>query len=375
MAVPVLDMKNLSVIPNFNGSPSKLHRFINVCESLLNHYFDIQNRDNFQNTLLINGILNKLEDRAEEIVAIHGANNWDEIKDALLKNFGDQRNENCLNQDLVNLKQKPNETPYQFHEKIIHLLNTICNYIDLHCNAAERQCKRTFFTKQALTTFLAGLKEPLGATIRAMRPNTLAQAIQYIGEEDNIKYLQKSNQSNFVFKKPTVQQPQNYYNPTHSQNYFTSPFQQQPRPMTFPQQQNSRFPRGPVNIQRHPNPPAQRFPTNTQVFGRPQNVWKPTPNTSQNEPTPMSVSTRNTTSQFKRPYQNNNSFQNNTFRNNGQRPNIVSNELFTTEHYDDQQNDETPDYECTEEQTYEYSYPDEEQYENFQEDLNPMNET
>ncbi|KAJ8910720.1 hypothetical protein NQ315_005894 [Exocentrus adspersus] len=88
-----------------------------------------------------------LEGRAEEVVAINGANNWDDIKNALIQNFGDQRDENCLNQDLVNLRQKPNETPYQFHENVIHLLNTICNYIDLHCGALEQQYKREFFKK------------------------------------------------------------------------------------------------------------------------------------------------------------------------------------------------------------------------------------
>lgn len=382
---PVLDMKNLSVIPNFNGSPNKLNRFISVSESILNHYYDRQRPENFQNTLLINGILNKLEGRAEEVVAINGGNSWDDIKNTLLQNFGDQRDENCLNQDLVNLRQKLNETPYQYHERVLHLLNIICNYVDLHSDAAERQCKRKFFTKQALTTFLAGLKEPLGATIRAMRPTTLAEALQFISEEDNIKYLQKCNQPNIMGNKnPITQHPQNHFKPNqYSQNYFHPSFSQmnvQQRPMTFPQQQTfSQFPRGPVNIQRHPNPPPQRFPTNSQTFGRPQNVWRPTFNAPQNKPTPMSVSTRNTNPQFRRPYQNNafqnNALQNNAFQNNGQRPNKISEQLFTTEHYDNQQIDETPEYSYDEEQTYEYSCPDEEQYENFQEDPSPTNET
>lgn len=374
MSLPVLDMKNLSIIPNFNGNPNKLHRFISVSESILNHYYDRQNLNNFQNTLLINGILNKLEGRAEEVVAINGAQNWTDIRNALLQNFGDQRDENCLNQDLVNLRQKPNETPYQFHERVVHLLNTICNYVDLHCENAEQQCKRDFFTKQALKTFLAGLKEPLGPTIRAMRPTTLAQALQFIHEEDNIKYLQRSNQTNNVIvKKPIHNHPQNYFNPQFQQNYS------QPRPLTFPQQQRPfqfQFPRGPVNIQRHPNPPVQRFPTNSQVFGRPQNVWKPNPSAptpQQNKPTPMSVSTRNTTPQFRRPPQNN------YFQNNGQKPNIISEELFNTEHYDTQPTDETgaacPEYSYDDEQTYEYSYAEEDQHENFQETLNTIDET
>ncbi|KAJ8980849.1 hypothetical protein NQ317_008908 [Molorchus minor] len=159
---------------------------------------------------------NNRDIEAEEVIAIHGTTNWDEIKQALLLNFGDQRDENCLNQDLVNLKQKQNESPQQFYEK---------------------------------------------------------------------------------------------------------------------------FPRGPINLQKHPNPPKQKFPTNSQVFNKNQNVWKPSgSNIPQNKPTPMSTSTRNTTSQFRRPYQNN------FFQNNGQKPNFIVEELFNTEHIDNQQNSDIPDY-------------------------------
>lgn len=362
--LPVLDIKTLSIIPNFNGNPNKLHRFISASESILTHYYDRQNPNNFQNILLINGVLNKLEGRAEEIIAINGANDWDSIKTTLLQNFGDQRDENCLNQDLVNLRQKPNESPFQFYERVIHLLNTICNYIDLHCVAEEQQYKRTFFTKQALKTFLAGLKEPLGSTIRAMRPASLAQAIQFINEEDNIRYLQKSNQFSVSFRKPNIKHRQNRPNPPQQHNF------NQVRAITFPQQANtSQFPRGPINIQRNPNPPAQKFPTGIQTFGRPQNVWKPT-NAPQPKPTPMSVSTRNTIPQFRQNYPNS---QNNYFRNN-QKPAIVSEELFNTEIDDNQETECAPEYFGNEEFLCEYT----EQYdqlENFQKTYDTTDET
>lgn len=203
MEVPALDMKNLSIIPTFNGNPNRLHRFVDACESILTYYYDRQDNNSFQNILLINGILNKLEGRAEEVIAINGVKSWDDIKFTLLENFGDQRDENCLNQDLVNLKQSFNETPYQFHEKVLHLLNTICNYIDLHSTGNERDTKRDFFTKQALKTFLAGLREPIGPIIRAIRPTNLSQAVQFIREEENIKYYQKSNHIQNMTKQPT----------------------------------------------------------------------------------------------------------------------------------------------------------------------------
>lgn len=363
MPVPALDIKNLSIIPNFDGNPNKLYRFISASESILTHYFDKTNLANFQNVLLMNGILNKLEGRAEEVIAINGADSWDDIKNTLLQNFGDQRDENCLNQDLVNLRQKPNETPHQFHKRVLHLLNTICNYIDLRCAEGERHSKRDFFTKQALKTFVAGLKEPLGPMIRAMRPTSLAQAIQFITEEENIKYYQRSNQFNPVFKKPVMQ---NRPIPQPQIRHFPQPSTSFAHPST-----SSQFPRGPINIQSHTTPPVQKFPTNAQTFGKPQNVWKPNPKAPQPKPVPMSMSTRNTTPQFKSQYRNN------YFQGNSQKPNFASEELFNTE-FNEPQPDYTVEYSLNEQQEPDYSYPytdEQTDYENFQETLEPTDQT
>lgn len=357
-APPAFDVKNLNVIPDFDGNPNKLHRFIQASEAILLHYFDLENTNNFQNTLLLNGILNKLHGRAEEIVAIHGAtNSWDNIKNALLLNFGDQRDENCLNQDLVNLRQNFNETPQEFHEKIITILNTICNYIDLKCEAALRPSKREFFTKQALKTFLAGLREPLGPIIRAMRPDSLAQALQFIIEEDNIKHYQKSNAISNRRNTSFQNISKNNYNHSmkfqnNNQNYGFS--NQQPT--------TSQFPSVPINLQRNPNYKEPKFFTNSQVFGRPQpQLQKPTPmsistNFSQ-KPTPMSISTNNTNPKLKSKNMNRNFYP----RNNS-RPNFVSEELFNTEYCEEESPQDFP--ENFEEYSQEYNFDENE--ENFQ---------
>ncbi|KAF2883391.1 hypothetical protein ILUMI_22779 [Ignelater luminosus] len=248
---PVLDIKNLSIIPNFDGNVNKLHRFINAVESILNHYYDDKNLGSFQNVLLLNGILNKLEGRAEEVIAIYGCDSWKKIKETLLQNFGDQRDENCLNHDLVNLRQKPGASQ--------------------------------------------------------------------------------------ILNRPVTQIPQ--FRPSH-------------------------FPQGPVNIQRNPNSPARKFPTNSQVFGKPTNVRKPGTNIPTNRPTPMSISTRNT-SHVKNPNPVN------AFQNYGQKPKVISEELFNTE-FDDQSNNNL-EYVYDNQQAYETCYVDDEhcedsEYENFPQD-------
>lgn len=94
---------NTNVIPPFDMKVFQLSQIsmeiqINCIDlSFLAYYYNHQDQASYQNILLLNGILNKLEGRAEEVVGIRGANSWVEIKDAFVQNFGDQRDDNCLN--------------------------------------------------------------------------------------------------------------------------------------------------------------------------------------------------------------------------------------------------------------------------------------
>lgn len=225
---------SLQIIPNYDGSPNQLHRFITTCETILTQYYDAETPNCFNNSLILHSILNKLQGKAEEIVNINGVTSWEQLKFVLLKNFGDQRDENCLNRDLVNMKQE-NESPQEYYNRCIHILNTITNYIQLHeTNEAVIICKREFFQAQTLKTFLAGLKEPLGTTIRAMRPPDLATALNYIKEEQNIQYIRKNNNPQF-YTKPDQNKPNLNFS-----NNSKWPLPNLNRPLQ-PQKQNSMY--------------------------------------------------------------------------------------------------------------------------------------
>lgn len=336
---PKLDLNDLNVIPTFDGNPNKLHRFIAVAESILFHYYDREDTGSFQNIKLINGIINKLQGKAEEAILIRGADTWENIKNTLIQTFGDRRDENTLTQDLVNLKQKSNETPFQFYENCRHTLSIICNYIELHSETNEEKIsKRAFFTTQTLRTFLAGLREPLGPIIRAMRPGSLEDALRFIEEEDNIRYSQRSShsnnssiskppQNNISFQRPTSRNniSPNFY--PNFQNNASRPFfsnnsnqfrQQFPIRQPFPQQRSAQNSSNPFGFS-NPN----------------TNVWKPKNISPQNKPAPMSISNRFT---FQSPIRNNSSqqnmqnaqrpYKNNFFSNNGQPKNFYSEELY-----------------------------------------------
>ncbi|KAH1028479.1 hypothetical protein HUJ05_001834 [Dendroctonus ponderosae] len=69
----------------------------------------------------------------------------------------------------------------------------------------------------------------------------------------------------------------------------------------------------PVNIQSRPLP-SRQYPTNSQVFGKPQNVFRPNqvPQNQLPRPTPMSLTTRTSNYQFRKPNMPNNHFTRNS---------------------------------------------------------------
>lgn len=326
----------LKCVPEFDGNPNDLNRYLSTCQSLIDNFYNSANQRDFQNVFLLNSLIGKLTGTAKIIVNIQNVTTWDDLKAVLHRNFADQRDESCLNRDLVMLKQNSNESPNQFYDRILHLLNLLCSYIDSHENSdAGRILKKGLYNDLALKTFLSGLKEPLGTTIRCMKPNSLAEALQYVTQEHNNNYFQnfaRNQPQNFnksnsrpqpvqQFRTPFLTQPQHHFSSFNSQtpyNLFT------PRPQIA---QTSQFPSQPINIRPNFNKIPQRFSTNSRVFGRPNqsNVFKPNQNRPLPNPQPMSVCTSGPkgplvpTNRFQRPNPQNN------------QPKYLVEELYNTE--------------------------------------------
>lgn len=127
-----------------------------------------------------------------------------------------------------------------------------------------------------LNTFLSGLKEPLGSNIRSMRPKTLAEALSFCIQEQNIYYTKKP----FTNSHPVPQQNVRHF-PTNFQSY---PLSQHYHPMVnnqyrpshqFPRQYYQNIPPYQTNMVRYQNPtnnaqnPHINAPVNT--FGQNKN--------------------------------------------------------------------------------------------------------
>lgn len=371
MTAPTIDIKPLDLLPEFDGTTHKLYRFITLAEDTLDTYWDQNSPGCLKNKFLLNSIIAKLKGRAEEIVAVSGAQTWPQIKNTLLTTFGDLRDENALLSDLIQTSQKLNEDTITYYYRVISILNHLTNYINLYeVSPAIRANKINTYNSQALRTLIVGLREPTQSMLRSLKPLNLAESLKHLTEDQNIRYMSR--------------QTQHTSNPPNRPNFNSRQIPRYPQLTYHHQQQHQQnhpsnnFPRGPIPIQPRP-PQPQRFPTNAQVFNRPNysnnvNVWKPrnpNPNT-QHPPTPMSTNSRNSFSpKLGTPMSvstHNTSNMRPQFRPNYFKPkhNFISEELHNVEqntplHYKMEENPYDPDLQCSSlehenYQYYDYSY-------------------
>lgn len=197
-----------------------------------------------------------------------------------------------------------------------------------------------------LRTFLAGLRDPLGTIIRGMRPKDLNEAKQFIMQEENVHHFRNEKfHAHPSFNKPITKNlkthnfrndfsRQNFYQPPNRQTSFRNMSMNNTHPRNSferPFNQNSfNFPSQPIDIR--PRPVKHNFPLAQQVFGKPStskdtNVFKPNKNYIPTyKPTPMSISTH---------------------QGSNQKPRFTSQELFTTEDFE-QNNDNITELESSE---------------------------
>lgn len=188
--------KALRLVPDFDGNPNVLTRFINICDRLCSDYLRDDPNSQLNNLCLLNGILNKITGPAATIINSNGIpENWLGIRNVLVNNFADQRDETALYNDL-SLAMQGNSSPQEFYDHCQTLFSTIMTYVTLHETLGTTiDAKRVLYKKLTMQAFVRGLKEPLGSRIRCMRPDSIEKALEYVQEELNIQYLQQRNES------------------------------------------------------------------------------------------------------------------------------------------------------------------------------------
>lgn len=197
--------KALRLVPEFDGNPNILTRFISLRDELVRRFLNPQPGHELENQSLLNGILNKVTGNAARLINTNGIpTDWNGIRTALINNFADQRDETAL---YLSLLTQGHSTPQEFYERCQNLFSIIMTYVSLHDNLPSTiEAKRALYKKLTFQSYLRGLKEPLGSRIRCMRPESIEKALEYVQEETNTLYLQQRN-DNFLEKKQPSNSP------------------------------------------------------------------------------------------------------------------------------------------------------------------------
>lgn len=185
--------KAIRLVPDFDGNPNVLTRFVQLGDELAKQFFNFESSD-LTKCAFINGMLNKVVGSAARLINTNGVpQDWSGIRSALINNFADQRDETALYNDLALLVQGQN-SPQEYYERCQSLFSTIMTYVSLHETVATTiAAKRDLYKRLTLQAYLRGLKDPLGSRIRCMRPATIEKALEYVHEENNTIYLQSRN--------------------------------------------------------------------------------------------------------------------------------------------------------------------------------------
>lgn len=343
----------LDSIPLYDGNPHTLNVSIENCESLLKNF--VSTTDNKLNDFLLRAIMGKLTGRALILIGSRiEITSWNEIRDALTLCFGDQRNLDCLIQDLINLRPHKNETPYNFGMRcqdarslVISKLNT------LPYDAAVKRIHMQNYNELSLKTYIRGLTGQLQTNVRLRNPDSLESAMSFVIEEENFLYsTQKPSSINLQHtfrpaQRLTPLKPTNYFQnqPTYlpsfpTNNQFTMRPQQ---PQNFntqhyfaqPPKNNYIRPNQFSYTQQHANThrsPFSQMQQNNHSFNRP--MFNSQQNQNFNRPM---FNTQNKPMQFKPNFQNQSFNQNKPYKaepmdtssgNTRIKPKFVSTELF-----------------------------------------------
>lgn len=202
---------SLDSIPQYDGNAHTLNIFINNCEYFLNTF---ASNNVAQNECLLRSVLGKLTGRALILIGSRiELKTWEEIKSVLLLSFSDQRNIDCLIQDLLALKPK-NESPYTFGMRCQDARSLIISKLNsMAMSNEEKLIRLKTYDDLALKTFLRGLSGQIQNNVRLRNPQNLETAMSLVIEEENFLYsTQRQNNLNTHsnFKPAQRITPSNY---------------------------------------------------------------------------------------------------------------------------------------------------------------------
>lgn len=197
-------------LPRYEGNRHTLYDFIDNVDEIIKECGKIVGEGNIPVTFK-RAIRNKITGEADEVLTMYGTPLcWPSIRENLINHYADKRNETSLIRDLHMIHQGV-DTLEKYFSRIIDIQSTILSHIRLNeCDANVSKAKEQLYRDMCLSTFLAGLREPIGSMIRAWQPKTINEAFSLCMTEQNMHYLKNKTQTHVPAVTPNrilYQQP------------------------------------------------------------------------------------------------------------------------------------------------------------------------
>lgn len=181
--------------------------------------------DNFNKSLLLGYIVDKITDEAKSTLMRHGnVKTWDEIKKILIKNHGEKLSPDILIDKIRYCRI--NTTIKDYYETINKYLCRLNNYYILNNDIDDGKLESN--KRIALTTFKNNIPEPARSVIFSRKPESLDEAYEIIleGNYHNLGhkniYNRQNNNNNKQFTQLNNNKQRNFNSNTRNNNIGNS---------------------------------------------------------------------------------------------------------------------------------------------------------
>ena len=180
-------------LPIFTGDPSELNSWLSDVDSLVQLYqtkrTDTIERQNKYH-MICKFIRRKIRGEANDsLVASNVGINWNLIKKTLVTYYGEKRDLETLDFQLMSVQQK-NRSLEIYYDEVNRLLSLIANQINTDERFTHPEASRALiemYNKKAIDAFMRGLDGDVYKFIRNYEPTSLAAAYSYCISFQNIE--------------------------------------------------------------------------------------------------------------------------------------------------------------------------------------------
>lgn len=245
------------IIPEYKGDTESLNIFLRRCDT---YHSSLTPKGK---KMFLDNLIYKLVGRAFIIYDAKPPTDWKTLKADLSNGIGDKKSIATLQNELLALKQKPEQTATEFAEIIRNTLKKLTDKItELYDD--DENVKQSFYTeheKMAVRAFKEGLLPPLKYRVLNSHETSFEKVRQFALEEEPFTKKMSNNLSNTQSYSNQSKSPNISYNKAQNENPESSKDNESNRKYT----QFNNMPRGnPFNQQTNPfrntyNQPSRQY--------------------------------------------------------------------------------------------------------------------